>query len=421
MSVVVVGLSHRTAPLELLERMAVTEEGLPKALADLIRRDFVSEAVVLSTCHRTEVYAVAEGFHGAMADVRHFLSELSSVWPEEFSDHLYVHYDDAAAAHLFSVAAGLDSVVLGESQILGQVRDAWERARAEGAAGARLSQLFRHALEVGKRARSETAIARGITSLSQAAVALASERLSGLADRRVVVLGAGEMGAGLVAEVAEADVPGSRVTVANRTWARAEQLAARAGGQAVTLDRLPDALAGADLLLTSTGASTVVVSVADVERALAGRPDQPLLIVDLGMPRDVDPSVASLPGVSVLGLADVERFVDARLAERRREVVPVRAIVAEEVDRWVEAVTARHATPTVAALRQRAEDVRVAELARYRKRLAELEPREREAVEALTRSILGKLLHDPTVRLKDAAGSAKGDRLAGALRELFDL
>src|ERR687893_1952214 len=174
MSVVFVGLSHRTAPLELLERMAMRDERLPKALADLVARDFLSEAVVLSTCHRVEVYAVAERFHGAMADVRHFLSELSYVPPEDFSDHLYVHYDDAAAGHLFSVAAGLDSVVLGESQVLGQVRDAWERAREEGAAATGLSALFRHSLEVGKRARSETAISQGITSLSQAAVAMAT-------------------------------------------------------------------------------------------------------------------------------------------------------------------------------------------------------------------------------------------------------
>src|SRR4051794_3699577 len=306
MSVVVVGLSHRTAPLELLERMAVPDERLPKALADLVARDFVSEAVVLSTCHRIEVYAVAERFHGAMADVRHFLSELSFVAPEEFSDHLYVHYDDAAAAHLFSVAAGLDSVVLGESQILGQVRDAWERARAEGAAGSRLSQLFRHSLEVGKRARSETAIARGITSLSQAAVAMAGDRLGALAGRSVVVLGAGEMGAGLVDEVAEASVSGACVTVANRTRPRAERLAERAGGRAVTLDELPAALAAADLLLTSTGSTSVVLTAPDVERALAARPDRPLLIVDLGMPRDVDPAVGALPGVSLLGLADVE-------------------------------------------------------------------------------------------------------------------
>jgi glutamyl-tRNA reductase len=420
-SVVVVGLSHRTAPLELLERMAMRDERLPKALADLVARDFVSEAVVLSTCHRVEVYAVAERFHGAMADVRHFLSELSFVAPEDFADHLYVHYDDAAAAHLFAVTAGLDSVVVGETQILGQVRDAWELARQEGAAGARLSLLFRQALEVGKRARTETAIARGITSLSQAAVAMAAERLSTLVERNVVVLGAGEMGAGLVDEVAEAEVPGSQVTVANRTWARAQQLAERAGGRAVALDGLADALADADLLLTSTGSTRVVLTAGDLAAASASRAGRALLIVDLGMPRDVDPAVADLPGVSLLGLADVERFVAASLDERRKEVAPVRAIVAEEVERWLDATNARQATPTVTALHQRAEEVRVRELARYRNRLAGLEPRERDAVEALTRSLLGKLLHDPTVRLKDAAGSAKGERLAGALTELFDL
>jgi len=421
MSVVVVGLSHRTAPVDLLERMAVPSERLPKALADLVARDFVSEAVVLSTCHRIEVYAVAERFHGAMADVRHFFSELSFVPPEDFSDHLYVHYDDAAASHLFSVVAGLDSVVLGESQILRQVRDAWERARVEEAAGSALSELFRRALEVGKRARTETAIGRGIASLSQAAVAMAADRLGTLADRNVVVLGAGEMGAGLVDDVAEAHVPGSRVTVANRTWARAEQLAERAGGRAVSLDGLPAALHDADLLLTSTGSSAAVVTAADLRRVFETRAGRPLLVIDLGMPRDVDPAVAALPDVSLLGLADVETFVEANLKERRKEVVPVRAIVAEEVGRWVDAVTARHATPTVAALHQRAEEIRSAELDRYRNRLAGLDPRQRDAVEALTRGILGKLLHDPTVRLKDAAGSARGDRLAGALRDLFDL
>lgn len=421
MSVVVVGLSHRTAPLGLLERMAVPTERLPKALADLVARDFVSEAVVLSTCHRVEVYAVAERFHGAMADVRHFFSELSFVPPEDFCDHLYVHYDDAAASHLFGVAAGLDSVVLGESQILRQVRDAWERARVEEVAGSTLSELFRRALEVGKRSRTETAIGRGIASLSQAAVAMAAERLGTLADRNVVVLGAGEMGAGLVDDVAGADVPGSRVTVANRTWARAEQLAERAGGRAVTLDGLPGALHHADLLLTSTGSPAAVVTAAALERVFETRAGRPLLIIDLGMPRDVEPAAAWLPEVSLLGLSDVESFVEANLRERRREVVPARAIVAEEVDRWADAVMARHATPTVAALHRRAEELRTVELHRYRNRLAGLDPRERDAVEALTRGILGKLLHDPTVRLKDAAGSARGERLAGALRELFDL
>jgi glutamyl-tRNA reductase len=426
MSVVVVGLSSRTVPLDLLERMAVSEERLPKALGDLAGREFLSEAVVLSTCHRIEIYVEAERFHGALADVRHFLSELAFVPPEAFTDHLYAYYDDAAATHLFAVAAGLDSVVLGESQILGQVREAWERARAEGTAGSRLSGLFRHALEVGKRARTETAIGRGIASLSQAAVALAAERLGPLADRRVVVLGTGEMGEGLVAEVA-ADAPdgpgssASNVTVANRTWARAEALAGRIGGRAVTLDGLPAALGEADLLLSSTGSSSVVLHADDLAPVVAARGGRPLLVVDLGMPRDVEPSVADLPGVTLLDLADVQAFVAAGLDERRKEVARVRAIVAEEVDRWGDANTARHAAPTVASLRLRAEQVRRDELDRYAARLAALDPREREAVEALTRSLLGKLLHEPTVRLKDAAGSPRGERLAGALRELFDL
>ncbi|MEA2932134.1 MAG: glutamyl-tRNA reductase, partial [Actinomycetota bacterium] len=202
MSLVVVGLSHRTVPLEILERMTVSAEHLPKALGDLVSRDFVSEAVILSTCHRTEIYVVAERFHGGVQDIRHFLTGLAFLPPEDFSDHLFTYHDESAAAHLFAVAAGLDSVVLGESQVLGQVRTAWERAREEGTAGSRLSALFRHALEVGKRVRSDTAIGRGVTSLSQAAVAMATDRLGTLEGRRLVLLGAGEMGEGMADDLA---------------------------------------------------------------------------------------------------------------------------------------------------------------------------------------------------------------------------
>jgi len=418
-SVVVVGLSHRTVALDLLERMTVAPDRLPKALGDLVARDFVSEAVILSTCHRVEIYAVAERFHGGVQDIRHFLSELAFVPPEDFTDDLYTYYDDAAAAHLFVVAAGLDSVVLGESQILGQVRDAWERARAEGAAGSRLSALFRHALEVGKRARTESAIARGVTSMSQAAVAMATERLGSLAGKRIVVVGAGEMSEGMADAVEPAAT--ADVVVANRTRERAEALARRVGGRAVTLDRLPDALLQADVLLTSTGSPTVVVDEADLTHVVGARGGRPLLIVDLGMPRDVDPAVGRLPGVTLLDLADLRTFVDAGIDERRNEVVRVRGIVADEVARFVAQSAARTVAPTVTALRQQAEDVRTAELDRYRSRLEGLDDRQRQAVDALTRSLLAKVLHEPTVRLKEAAGSAQGQRLADALRELFDL
>jgi glutamyl-tRNA reductase len=417
MSLVVVGLSHRTVPLELLERMAVPAEKLPKALCDLAGRDFVSEAVILSTCHRTEIYAVAERFHGAMQDIRHFLSELAFAPPEDFSDHLFTYHDEAVASHLFGVSAGLDSVVLGESEVLGQVRNAWVRAREEGAAGTRLSSLFRHALEVGKRARSETAIGRGVTSLSQAAVDMVTDRLGTLDGTRLVVLGAGKMGSGLAADLA----PSAEVVVASRTRKRAEALARRVGARDVDLDALPDALADADVLLTSTGSQSVVLTAADLADVVERRDGAPLLVVDMGMPRDVDPAVGLLSGVTLLDLADLRAFVQVGIDERLKEVGKVRAIVADEVVRFVDATAERQMAPTVSALRDRAEELRLSELDRHRGRLDGLDPQQQEAVAAVTRGLVNKLLHQPTVRLKESAGSVRGERLSEALRELFDL
>jgi glutamyl-tRNA reductase len=424
MSVVVVGLSHRTVPLDLLERMTIDGTRLPKALGDLVGRQFLSEAVILSTCHRVEVYAVAERFHGAVQDIRNFLSELAFVPPEDFSDHLYSYYDEAAAGHLFNVAAGLDSVVIGESQILGQVRDAWDQARAEGAAGGQLSALFRHSLEIGKRARSDTGISRGITSLSQAAVAMARDRLGSLAGARVVVLGAGDMGEGMAAALTTAATNGelAELVVVNRTWERAVELAERVGGTPARFEDLRAAVEDADVLLASTGAPTTVLEESDLVTGATGdRSARPLLIVDLGMPRNVEPGVGEVGGVTLLDLGDVRGFVEARLQERRQEAVRVRAIVDEELARYVSSTVARQAAPTVTSLHQRAEAVRASEMARFEARLAALEPKERQAVEALTRGIVAKLLHEPTVHLKDAAGSPQGERLSSALRELFDL
>jgi glutamyl-tRNA reductase len=448
-SVVVVGLSHRTVPLDLLERMAVPRDRLPKALGDLAARPFVSEVALLSTCHRTEAYVVGERFHGAVQDIRHFLSELAFAPPEEFSDHLYSYYDEAAAGHLFSVTAGLDSLVLGESQILGQVRDCWEVARREGTAGSQLSALFRHALEVGKRARADTGIGRGVTSLSQAAVAMARERLGSFAGRRILVVGAGKMGAGTVADLAGRRGPNAmtglrgpnamtglrgpnamtsprgpepaEVLVANRTWERAVALAARIGGHAVAFDVLAEALAQVDVVFASTAGADEVIDRDGLEPVLEARSGRPLLIVDLGMPRNVDPGVRSLPGVTVLDLTDLRGFVKVGLDQRRKEVEPVRALVAREVDRYVEATIARGMAPTVAALHEHGEQVRTTELDRFRARLSGLDARQQAAVEALTRGIVAKLLHDPTVRIKESAGSARGERLSGALRELFGI
>jgi glutamyl-tRNA reductase len=411
-------LNHRTVPLDLLERVTVTDARLPKALDDLCSRDHVTEAVLLSTCNRTEVYAVVERFHAAYQDIRNFLSELAFLPPEAFSDHLYAHYDGEAAAHLFRVAAGLDSAVLGESEILGQVKIAWERAKDEDAAGPSLNMLFRHALEVGKRARTETGIARKVTSVSQAAVAMATERLGPLVDRRILVLGAGDMGEGMVAALSGSGA-GSEVLVANRTWTKAEEVAEKVGGRAVHLDDLPTALAGVDLLLTSTGATSIMLELGDLAPVMQDRPDRPMLIVDIAVPRDVDPAVADVPGVTLLDMDDLRAFAEAGVRERRREVAAVDEIVDEELDRFLTISTAREVAPLVTAVRDRAEDLRQAELERHRAKLAGLEPNEQEAVEALTRAIIAKLLHDPTVKLKDAAGTPRGERLAETLRELF--
>jgi glutamyl-tRNA reductase len=419
-SLVVIGLNHRTVPLDLLERMTIDESRLGKALHEVAGREHVSEAVVLSTCNRTEIYVTAEKFHGAYADVRDFLSELAYLPPEDFSDHLYVAYDDEAARHLFAVTSGLESAVIGEAEILGQVRHAWTRAQEEATVGPSLNLLFRHALEVGKRARTETGISRNIASVSTAAVAMAAERLDGsLRGRSILVLGAGEMGEGMVRALGAAGV--DDVRIANRTWDRAVELARRVSGRAVRLADLDASLAEIDLLLTSTGASSLMLEHGDLARTMASRAGRPLLIVDVAVPRDIDPTASDLDGVTLLDMDDLRAFAEAGQAERRREVAAVQRMVDDEVERFTAVTTAQEVAPLIGALHDHGESVRSAELARLRTRLGELDERQLEAIEALTHGIVAKLLHQPTVELKAAAGSPRGERLSEALRDLFDL
>jgi glutamyl-tRNA reductase len=415
-SLLAIGLNHRTAPLDLLERMTVSDAALPKALHDLVGSAHVSEAVILSTCNRTEVYASVEKFHGGYHDIREWFGELAFLPPEEYVDHLYVHADTDAASHLFEVAAGLDSAVLGETEILGQVKRSWDRALEDGTSGPVLNLLFRHAVEAGKRVRTETGVSRRITSLSQAAVVLAGEHLGGLDGRRVLVLGAGEIGEGILAALqqsAQIDL-----VVANRTYERARELAAEAGGTAIRLDALDDALASVDVMLTSTGAPTLMLEAGDLE-AVVDRRTSPLLIVDVAVPRDVDPGVAAIDGVTLLDMDDLRAFVDAGLDERRRAAASARRVLDAEVERYTGVASAREVAPFIAELHARGESVRSSELERFSNRLGELTAAQREAVDALTRGIVAKLLHEPTVELKDAAGTPRGERLADALRDLF--
>lgn len=419
MPVVVIGVNHRTAPLGVLEAMTVGDAALGKTLHALLTKEHVSEAVVLSTCNRTEVYAVAEKFHGGYADVRAVLAELAFLDPEDFADHLYVHHDTAAVAHLFDVVSGLDSAVLGEHEIQGQVKTSWEKAQREDAAGTTLNLLFRHALEAGKRARSETGIGQGTASVSYAAVALAAQQLGSLDGRRAIVLGAGEMGSSMAESLASAGV--AELVVANRTHDKAKALAAAVGGRAIRFTDLTDELVDADVVLTSTGAASVLLTRDDVESAMAVRDGQPLVLVDIAVPRDIDPSVADVAGVTVLDMDDLGAFADRGLAERRREVDAVRAILDEELERYRSATSAREMAPVIVALREGAEALRTAELERARARLGDLDDAQIAAVEKLTQGLVAKLLHQPTVALRDAAGTTKGDRLVQALRDLYDI
>jgi glutamyl-tRNA reductase len=418
-SIVVIGLNHRTVPLELLERMIVSEERLPKALHDLTSRPNIGEAVVLSTCNRTEIYAVAERFHGAYEDVRDFLSDLAHLPAEAFADHLYSFYDDVTARHLFAVAAGIDSAVLGESEILGQVRVAWERAQAEGTARAGLNLLFRHALEVGKRARTETSIARHTTSVSQAAVMMARERLGSFEGRRVLLIGAGDMAAGMADALAHGGT--AQVAVTNRTLDRAVAVASRINARAVSLAEVPELLAEVDLVLSSTGSVQPLVTRDDVDTAFARRRGRPLLCIDMAVPRDIDPGVGSIEGATLLDIDDLRAFAARGVVGRQREVAEVREIIDEEVSRYADAAHARTMSPLLGELHARAEEIRAAEVQRHSAKLRNVGDRERAAIDALTKGIVAKLLHEPTVRLKDVAGTPRGERLAEALRDLFDL
>ncbi len=419
MSIVVIGVNHRSAELALRERLVVTTEQQPKLLHGLTSRPNIAEAVILSTCNRTEVYAVAERFHGAYADIRDFLCEIGGLAPEDLHPHLYSEHDADAVSHLFAVAAGLDSAVLGESEILGQVRDAWQRAHAEEAARSTLNLLFRHALETGKRARHETAIGRHTASVSHAAVDMVGDRLGSLADRHVLVIGAGDVGEGITVALGAAGV--ASITVANRTVERAQLLAERVDGRVARFGELPSVLSSADVVLTCTGSGTVLLEAEIVASALAERPERPLLVVDVAVPRDVDATVAAVRGATLLDLDDLRDWAARGLELRAAESDAVRTIVAEEAERFAVEMTSRQAAPLVAALRQRADAVRESELERFATRLATLDPAQRETVEALTKGIVAKLLHGPSTRLKDDAGSPRGDRNASAVRDLFEL
>jgi glutamyl-tRNA reductase len=377
------------------------------------------EVAVLSTCNRTEIYARCTHFHAAVGDVRDFLAAYSGARPDEFEDHIYTYYDDAAVAHLFSVAAGLDSMIVGEHEILGQVRDAWQAAVREQTASQILSRLFKHAVESGKRVRTETGVSRHPVSIPSAAVTVAAEHVGSLEDARVLVVGAGHMGRGLASTLRSRGV--GQMWIANRTGARAEELSVQVDGVPISLTDLADTMVDADVLFTSTASSEVLIERATVEMVMACRNGRPMLIVDVALPRDVDPGVRELNDVTLLDLDDLKEFAQRSADRRRREIGKVREILAAEIDRYRAERAAREVAPLVSALHGLGEDVRRQELERFRAKLAQLDDDTRALVDAITQGVVNKLLHEPTVRVKDAAGTPRGDYYADALGTLFDL
>jgi glutamyl-tRNA reductase len=422
MAILGLGISYRRASVDLLERLSFVDDDYPKAYRRLADMEGVSEAVLLSTCNRVEVYAEVSSYHAGFLALKRFLSESREVSPDDFADPLYSHYEEDAAEHLFGVASGIDSMVLGEPQILAQVRQAYHRAEAEGATGRMLSALFREAIRTGRRARSETAIGAAPDALIEAGTTLAERALGGLAGKSALVVGAGGMASLATGHLRDRGI--GRLRIVNRSVERARKLAARAGAEPGGLDVLEHAMAHADLVVSSTGSAGILIGTEAVRGAMAvdGRAaGRPLFLLDLAVPRDVDPSVAELPGVMVADIDDLQQLVAERGGHASAEVERVRTIVAEEVRRFISWRRAARLAPLIQALRDRGARIQAAELSRMAPRLGRLSERERQAVEALAQGIVAKLLHDPIVRVKQASGAGGSDQLARALAELFGI
>jgi len=444
-SLLVVGLSHRSAPVPVLERVAVTTEDAGKLLAELMMSSNIGEAMVLSTCNRVEVYTVVEAFHAGMAEVIGALARHAGCDVGGLADHLYLHYAGAAVEHAFSVAAGLDSMVLGESQILGQLRSAYAFAAEAGAAGRTLHELAQQALRVGKRVHTDTGIdATGSSVVAEALADAASAfadasaggprpgglagrpggtagRHSGLAGRHAVLVGAGSMGGLVAAHLRRAAV--ASLTVVNRSVPAAQRLASAAAADgvhatAVGLADLGTALSGAELVVSCTGSVGALIDAETVHVARAGATG-PMVVCDLGLPRDVAPGVAELPGVIVIDLATLQERLSG--LPGGSGVAQAREIVTAEVASYLTAQRSATVTPTVTALRQLAAEVVAAELLRLESRLPGLDGAVRGELARTVRRVVDKLLHTPTVRIKELAAGPAGQAYADALRELFDL
>jgi glutamyl-tRNA reductase len=414
---VVVGLNHDSAPVEVRERLAVTESRLPDALAELLAATDLAEAVLLATCNRVEVWGIA-GATEPVAAVTRWLAARGATRPDDLAPLLYVRRGPEALAHMAAVASGLDSMVVGEPQILGQVKAAHAAAAAQGAVGPALGEAVGHALRIAKRVRSETEVGRGAVSVSYAAVELARKIFGDLRERAVLLLGAGEMG-GLAARHL-ADLGVSRLVITSRTTERAETIARETGGKAVPFEEFPRHAAAADILICAATAPGALVTQTHVAAWVASRP-RPLFIIDLGVPRNVDRAASRVSDVYLYDIDDLQGVVDANRQARQREVERARALIAEAVLRVGQAAAARTAAPTIRSLRAKLEEIRQAEVERTAARLHDRSPEIRAALDAMSTTLVNKILHGPIEQLKAAQAAPGGARVRALVRQLFGL
>ncbi|MCR1783604.1 glutamyl-tRNA reductase [Nocardioides carbamazepini] len=416
MSVLVVGISHNSAPVALLERVALDHDGVQKLIADAASCEHVSEATVIATCNRLEIYTEVERFHGSIEQISRLLVDRAGESTEAMLPHLYVHYDDGAISHLFQVAAGLDSMAVGEGQILGQTREALRRGQELGTVGPALNLLFQQALRVGKRTRAETEIDLVAPTLVSAALDETAKVVGSVDGKHVVVVGAGAM-AGLATATASR-LGAGRLSIVNRSVDRAVRLAVQYSGEAVRLADLGEELARADIVISCTGSSGTIIDRALMDQARQDT-DRPLALIDLALPHDIAPDVADLPGVSLVGLAELADLLHGGVTGR--EVQEVRRILGEEVTAFLAARRQASVTPTVVALRSMATNVVDAEMTRLEGRLPDLDEATREEIRHAVRRVADKLLHEPTVRVKELANEQGAVSYAAALAELFAL
>lgn len=419
MPIIGAGLSHKTAPVEIREKLSISENDLPKALKHLTSKQSISEAVILSTCNRTEIYAVTDDPETGKNEIIEFLSEFHQFDKQAFVETLYFYTEEEVVRHLFRVASSLDSMVIGEAQILGQVKDAYKIAHENKFTSLVLNRLFRHAVECGKRVRTETAIGEAPVSVSYAAVQLAKTVFESLENRPVMVVGAGKMSVLTIRHLVSNGA--NPIMVTNRTYSRAEEIACEFNGIAVPFEERFEKMAEADIVISSTGAQNYVITADDVKNIIRKRKGRPIFFIDIAVPRDVEPKVAELENVFVYDIDDLKHVVDENLKERQREAQKAEKIVEEEVREFLGWLATLDVVPTIKELNRMAQEIKEAELEKALRRLNGLDEDQIEVVKALAHGIVNKMLHKPIVKVKEAAAKKRGYRYVVALRYLFGL